>query len=224
MIEHRFTRPYLESLTTRELVSLADNAGLDIPPVLERIFIIEELLDLESEYETGTSNDVFPGEEEKEAPVLKERGLSESMSLPKQYNITYIEVILRDPLWVFAFWEIKGYEKELYEKSVAFGGYHLKVSPLDAASPENAPFTIPVETGDSAWYIGFPPGGGRFKVELCVQNEEAAIVLAVSRPFRLPKLSGASTVLPLGELSGADDLQVLRNVDRQSRIYHSCNG
>jgi hypothetical protein len=220
MIERRFTRSYLESLTTRELAVLADNTGLDIPPVLERIFIIEELLDFESEDETGTSGEVSPGEAENGEP-----GFPELLSLPKQYNITYIEVMLRDPLWVFAFWEIKSQDREIYEKSAVFEGYHLKVSPLDAIpSPENVPFIIPVETGDSAWYIGFPPGGGRFKVELCVQNGEVAVVLAVSRSFRLPKLAGAAASPPLVELSGADDLQVLRNVDSQSRIHHCCNG
>ena len=40
----RFTRVFLDSLSTDELVKLADSHGIDIPPDLERIFVIEELL------------------------------------------------------------------------------------------------------------------------------------------------------------------------------------
>ncbi|MDR1147291.1 MAG: hypothetical protein LBK66_01525, partial [Spirochaetaceae bacterium] len=43
----RMIRRYLESLTTRELAALADKAGIDIPPELDRIFIIEAILEAE---------------------------------------------------------------------------------------------------------------------------------------------------------------------------------
>ena len=48
MLDHQTAEEYkafLKSLTTRELQKLADSAGIDIPPDLDRIFIIRELLD-----------------------------------------------------------------------------------------------------------------------------------------------------------------------------------
>ena len=45
------TIPYLESLSTGELIDLAVKNGLDIPPGLERVFIIEELLYLDHDAE-----------------------------------------------------------------------------------------------------------------------------------------------------------------------------
>jgi len=39
------SRTWLESLSTAELIKLADSFGIDIPHGLERIFIIEELLE-----------------------------------------------------------------------------------------------------------------------------------------------------------------------------------
>ncbi|MDR2758066.1 MAG: DUF4912 domain-containing protein [Spirochaetaceae bacterium] len=224
MGDYRLTRSYLESLTTAELVKLADNYGVDIPPGTERVFIVEELLDPEGE-------DTDDSGRESEIP-LRDMDLPEPAPVPKQYNITYIDVLLRDPLWVYTFWEIKNYDKNLHEGAGDFEGYHLKIVPqTDKKRPNFSPddsFCIPVGIGDSAWYIGFPPTGGRFRVEIDVTRGGAEIVLAVSRPFKLPKLlnlpewtSGKNTEETLVQLSGIDELRILRNVDRLSRI-HQC--
>ena len=39
------TRTYLETLSTSDLIALADDYGIDIPPELNRRFIIAELLE-----------------------------------------------------------------------------------------------------------------------------------------------------------------------------------
>ncbi|MDR2101260.1 MAG: DUF4912 domain-containing protein [Treponema sp.] len=222
-------KAYLESLTTHELIKLADRFGIDIPPGLERIFIIEELVDLAAGDEPNSENPREP---------LREAGFLESVPLPKQYNITFIEVLPRDPLWVFTFWEVKGHDKELYERASNFMGYHLRVCPqdvLDAAGSDSS-FIVPVEPSDTAWYLGFPPSGGRYRVELCVVRGDEAITLAVSHPFKMPKLLNPPKTVetggaveeqgvyknPLSCLSGIKDLPVLRNGDRLSRMMRLC--
>jgi hypothetical protein len=228
----RLERSYLESLTTHELVKLADSHGIDIPPGLERSFIIEELLELSYEGKAGVA--------EKEPPPLAEGRGRESAPLPKQYNITFIEVLIRDPLWVFAFWEINTHDKALHEKVSDFGGYCLKVSPVEGLGRQGA-FTVSVGIGDSAWYLGFSPSGGSFKVDLCALRGGKALVLAASRPFTLPRLlnstgnayssggAAAQTVAGIGAfrnplifLSGLEDFHILRNMDRLSRIPRCC--
>jgi hypothetical protein len=218
-------RSYLESLTTRELIRMADREGIDVPPDLDRVFIIQELLE-------NDNLEVLPEPEE--------RGRLSPVPLPKQYNITYLEVLLRDPLWVFAFWEIKKYDKELFENSEDFEGYCLKVSSIgstlspDRKTPEaflsETVFTVSVETEDTAWYLGFPPQGGEFYVELCVRlrnsresgrdgTDMSLKPLAVSRPFSMPRLFNPSEneetlKNPLIRLSGAEYFSILRNTDR----------
>jgi hypothetical protein len=224
MEEPRLTKARLDCLSTNELIKLADNYGIDIPPGLERVFIIEELLDMAME-------DSEPAEQE-EAPVLS-AGFSETAELPKQYNITFIEVLIRDPLWAFVFWEVKGHDKEVHERAPDFGGYCLRVIPLEGnlANRKENSFTVPVGTGDTAWYLGFPPAEGRYQVELCALRENGESVLAVSRPFMLPRLlsrpnmkSGADTPdiqnvyrNTLARLSGAEEFPVIRSADRLSR-------
>jgi hypothetical protein len=231
-----FTRVSLESLTTSELVKLADLHGLDIPPGLDRLFIIEELLEIAPADEGG---------EAESGPIeggfVMETSFLESVPLPKQYNITFIEVMIRDPLWAFVFWEIKGFDKEAFEKAPDFGGYYLKVSPWEKSrrdfswSEGEGVFTVPVETGDTARYLGFPPAGeaeddkdSRQKVELCAKRGAGEFVLALSNPFRLPFLPRlpAGTEQeenckryknPLIRLSGSGDFHILRNLDRLTR-------
>ncbi|MDR1106033.1 MAG: DUF4912 domain-containing protein [Treponema sp.] len=206
MDDIRLTRPCLERLSTDELVKLADYYAIDIPPDLERIFIIEELLEADFTGDEPGDGERFGGEADIREPV----------PLPKQYNITYLEHLVRDPLWVFVFWEIKGADRELYEKSPDFEGYVLKVRNLEGGGHI---FTVAVGLNDAAWYLGFPPDSGRCRVELCALRGEEETTLAFSRPFTLPRLlEPLSTGAPetLARLSGAGDFPVIRNADRLS--------
>ena len=225
------SRAHLESLTTADLIKMADNNGIDIPPDLDRIFIIEELLEIPSadeipedtmgmsgtpEYPTdpgadgSAASDIFSEEDSVNS------GLVESVPLPKQYNFTFIEVMVRDPLWAFVFWEIKAQDKEQFENAQGFNGYYLKVSPRitsdrvlvnqdDAdwrGTGTKGVFTVPVNPEDAAWYLGLSPAEEQrqscsdqnqvyqtqYKVELCVSLGGEETVLAVSNPFTLPLL------------------------------------
>lgn len=255
------TRAALESLTTNALVRMADNLGLDVPPDLDRIFIIEELLEFTSpeetvefilddftespgapavvpqsgEYQRIDSPGVFDPETAAFTPLL-----IEPSPLPKRYNLTFVEVMIRDPLWAFVFWEIKLQEREQFEKFPGFEGYYLKVSPLGLPSggaEAGGIFTVQVEPGDFARYVGLSPIVGQekpqqksqvqYRVELCAGLNEAQTVLAVSNSFRLPELhelpaKGESRSFaeenPLVHLSGYGDIRVLRTSERLSRV------
>jgi hypothetical protein len=220
-------RPFLESLTTAELIKLADREGIDLPPGLERILIIGELLD--------TLDDVEEEEEKDHGPFPKEKRLpASSAPFPGRYNITYLNVLVRDPLWAFAFWEINDHDREIHEKAPDFGGYCLRVEedprPGDAgpAGPragKDLSFVVQVGIEDSAWYLGFSPPGGAFRVELCATRREEPVILAVSAPFTLPNLHeplgnrySPASHNPLLRLSGIDEFRILHNTSRLSRL------
>ena len=246
------TRVYLESLTTSDLIRMADNFGIDIPPDLDRIFIIEELLEVTSPHgqaEDAAEADISAMPAASQYADMADSGLVESVLLPRQYNITFIEVMIRDPFWAFVFWEIKTQDKEQYEKAQDFEGYYLKVSPVlrspavgtpaaaaGSAKPEAAGvFTIPVSHDDTAWYLGLSPSAQananqKYKVELCVGTKEDETVLAVSNTFKMP----SSNELPAGAeirsfaaenpvlmLSGYNDFRVARNNERLPRTKRS---
>jgi hypothetical protein len=211
------SRSRLESLSTGELIKLADSYGIDIPPGLERIFIIEELLEYYSAEELEDKNDL------EENPSYSETAL-----LPKRYNISYIEVIIRDPLWVFCFWEIKGHDREIHENADDFKGYCLRVIPLaeDETEPNENSFTVPVGAEDGARYLGFAENSsrasGRYIIKLVVIRGRSELQIASSAPFDLPRLVENEDIAalndsPLIRLSGVQDLSTTRNTDRLSR-------
>jgi hypothetical protein len=288
MDELHLTRADLESMTTTELVRVADSFGIDIPPGLDRVFVIEELLDLASLYDSFKEEPVSPetlqaelppagrgigGEESREAPVetvpkapeTPLHGREEfsspiffptedaegplrgtlvadtregvfgtedfpgSVPFPKQYNITFIDVMIRDPLWAFAFWEIKEHDRKTFEGASGFDGYCLRINPLGKggrADPLSG-FIVPISPGDTAWYIGFPSEntGGRFQVELCASLGERIDTLASSRVFTMPRLQeraglSGQRFSKLALLSGAEEFPILRNPERKVHFRH----
>jgi hypothetical protein len=181
---------------------MADREGIDVPPDLERVFIIEELL----EHYGGESVEDPEEQKPKQCPV----------PLPARYNITYLEVLIRDPLWVFAFWEIKSADRERFENLPDFDSYCLQTLEFDGrGNKKGTAFTIPVGAGDEAWYLGFPGGGGTFTVELCAAFRSGKPqMIAASRPFTLPRLfdpNDDSVRRHFSRLSGSDGFPVLRD-------------
>jgi hypothetical protein len=213
------SRTRLESLSTGELTELADNYGIDIPHGLERIFIIEELLEYSNKNNQETNDDI---EIDPTYP--------ETAALPKQYNISFIEVVIRDPLWVFVYWEIKGQDREMHENASDFNGYCLRLVPLNDGETETNSkedlFTVPINVEDSARYLGLTEHSSktmsRYIVKLGVIRGSTEIHIAESQPFCLPKLIENETINvmkenPLSRLSGVQDLSITKSTDRQSR-------
>ena len=211
------TRTRLENLSNDELIRLADSFGIDIPFGLERIFIIEELL----EYSSAASD-------ENHDDLKVDLSLPETAALPVQYNISFIEVIIRDPLWVFAFWEIKSHDRELHENANDFNGYCLRIIPLSETEEElkSSSFTIPIEKDDSARYLGFAEHSseikGRYVVKLGVVRGGNEMHIASSKPFCLPRLIenddiNAMNENPLVNLSGVQEIITTKSTDRLSR-------
>jgi len=139
--------------------------------------------------------------------------------------------LLRDPLWAYAFWEIRASEREVRENLNGFAGYRLRVSSLTGTkpNPDDECFMITVGIEDSAWYVCLPGGCGWFKLELLAAHPTGFDVLAASVPFRVPR--GRINAESLGEdgnppeilrLSGLDELRVLQSGDAVSRLIQRC--
>jgi hypothetical protein len=212
------TMSCLESLSTDELLGLAEKFGIDIPESLERIFIIEELMELKKEPHSAQN----------------EHEDSEFLSFPENYKKTSISVLIRDPLWAFAFWEINENDRENLENAAGFEGYFLRIIPPGDKSPSSdASFFVEIDKNDSARYLGFPPEGGRsFQVELCAACKGKKSALAHTAPFTMPRLiepvsaekmkadaannNQGEIPNPLVQLSGADRFILTRSKDRMS--------
>lgn len=243
----RTYRAFLEACSTAELFALAVSEGIDMPPDLERVFIIEALLESAEEPELEPDIEWPEPNEPKQAgnddeELYEAHVAVESVPLPLRYNITFIEVMIRDPLWAFVFWEIRGSERDLYERMNNFSGYYLRLCPYKDASRPPPPaaegtkkvdesFIIPVEVHDESRYLGLPASWHddgergtnlRCTVEIGVLCGKTRTALAVSKPFTPPPLHASPAwadktaepyCSPLAALSGLADYDLVYCAD-----------
>lgn len=173
------TRSYLETLSTQELISLADEYGIDIPEDLNRRFVIGELLEAAEEMAD------FQPETMQEAADVPDQ-----TELPSTYNETAITAVLRNPVWCYAYWDIRDADREMLTHSAAFASLKLKVSfysdPAEVKPVES--FEVSVSLTDRDQYVFIPNSEKYFRIDLCAEFKgQSAKLLASSRMLTIPK-------------------------------------
>lgn len=173
------TRSHLETLSTQELISLADEYGIDIPEDLNRRFIIGELLEAAEEM-----NDYQP-------ETMQEAGeVPDQTELPSTYNETAITAILRNPVWSYVYWDIREADRETLTHSALFAALKLKVSffPEADAVKASESFEVTVSLSDRDQYVFIPNSERFFRIDLCAEfRNQPAKLLASSRMLAIPK-------------------------------------
>lgn len=206
MKEEQINRAYLETLSFSDLVQLADEYGVDVPEDLDRRFLIAELLELIEE-EKNFNEDMIIADEKNEADASVMNG---------NYNETQITGILRNPAWLFVFWNISEADsaklKELPDCSLQLRICSLK-DPKDPI-PEEA-FEIQTATESQEQYVLLPKGKKYIKIELVYVTASTGKVLAFSPVITIPQGSSmlndiqvaqGSEISPIYELSGLKNL------------------
>lgn len=199
------SRTYLESLSTADLISLADEYGIDIPENLNRRFIIGELLEAVED----------AGEEKKE--TLQESDvLPEGSELPTSYNETCITAVIRNPAWVYVYWDISSFDIEKLQQNHSFSSLSLKLSFFSRTDTEKTSdvFDISVSLKDREQYILLPTTNYSLRVDLVSEfKNQLPQVLAYSKTINLPQnLPQINTktleqdISPIMELSGFKEI------------------
>lgn len=218
----------LEALSLEELYALADKTGLDLPPGLERNFVVEEIFEVleeDSEDRRASQGEAVHIDEKKYSgsrigDFVVDRGLSES--IPRRYNETMIRAIVRDPSWAFAYWDVSDSELEAIRGEDSSAGIFLRITELGRTDEQivahRGYFDIPVTDNDIQWYINLPRSGVRFRIDLCARRGGQAgkfRVLARSNEVESPRQSLAASAKSLGTpsyellaLSGVEDIPI----------------
>lgn len=213
-----------ESLSDEALYALADKMGLDLPPALERVFVVEEILGAieedSQERRSGRISTVRVEEAKFSSSELDEVAASifPDTPLPKTYNETAIRVLVRDPSWAFAFWDISENERQALMEGEWESTLFLRIFELseDATAEQKKEFfDIPVSIDDSQWYINLPRAKARYRIELCARAAGRLKVLARSRDACVPRQylespldSLEGTKAELLRLSGVESLDI----------------
>lgn len=202
MKEETINRAYLETLSFSDLVKLADEYGVDVPDDLDRRFLIAELIELIEEEENFSEDMVIASEETDD----------DSSVFTGNYNETQVSGVLRNPAWLFVFWNISEADsakmKEYGDCSLMLRICSLK-DPKDPV-PEEA-FEIQTATESQEQYVLLPKGKKYIKIELVYVTASTGKVLAFSPVITIPQGSSMlndiqmaqdTTFTPIIELSG----------------------
>lgn len=197
------TRSYLEGLSTPELISLADEYGIDIPENLNRRFIIGELLEATEELN-----------EEKKDTMHGDGEAPETIELPESYNETTITAVMQNPVWCYVYWDFKAAEKEKMIHTPSFMSFVLKVSFFSDEDKITETFDINISPSDKEQYVLLPSSETAARIDLYAEFKNAeprclAKSGLISMPKGCPELSLSaidSDVPEIIRLSGFSNL------------------
>ncbi|MBO7637409.1 MAG: DUF4912 domain-containing protein [Treponema sp.] len=179
MEDNILTRQYLESISTADLLVLADDYGIDVPKDLNRRLIIGELLEM-AEEQSGDEEEVLVTEDDFSAPD----------TLPRTYNETQICALLRTPTWAFVFWDIRESLLESLAEKEHFEGLYLHVAFFDGPTEEipSDSFDIQIKLTDREQFVFIPSGKRYVIINLKSRwHERDSQVLAYTRRIEIPK-------------------------------------
>lgn len=177
------SRIYLETLTTADLVSLADEYGIDIPEGLSRRFIIGELLETIDEPQNSADDD-------DDLVVVETIPVEQSATLPKSYNETQITALLRNPAWIFTYWDLNEADEREVKQTKSFTSFVLRV--LYFANMEDEKtlevYDIPVGNDDKDRYVFLSQTEKIVRIDLVAEFKNVKPrVLARSKKIEIPK-------------------------------------
>lgn len=154
------TLAYLETLSSADLIALADDYGIDIPDNLNRRFIIGELLEVSQEFKQTPVR----------AQTMNENGEvpSEDSELPDSFNETEISVILRNPAWAYVYWDISADAIKKISESLRFKNIVLRVSYFENEADVNpiVYYDLQIALTDRDHYILLEVGKRYIRVDL----------------------------------------------------------
>lgn len=203
-----FTKTHLESLSTNDLLLLADDHGVDIPEGLNRRLIIGELLEIAEENERFSQH----------ASYLADAAMPEpDENLPETYNETRVTVLIRDPGWIFVYWDFHTSQFNAITNLESFETFFLRVNTFSREDPTKLIdfFDVDVGVNDRKWYIHLADCRNICRVDLYARNTHekdrllAASVLKGIRPGNSIGIKGQARrrCPPLLELSGLSELR-----------------
>ena len=178
------SKSYLQSVSTDELLQIADDCGVFVTKGLCRNVIIEELLEIEEDSNVSdnkflkiSNDDLF----------LDDEG---NAGLALSYNKTEIHVLIRDPMWAFAFWDFYKPEFVNLVNDPDFDSFFLRVLLFSENNLTESYdyFDIDFTDFDRSRYFYLSFNDSVTRVELCSRKIEGEIsVLAKSNLIRLKR-------------------------------------
>ena len=205
MNSEKMNRTYLETLSFADLVKLADEYDVEVPEDLDRRFLIAELLELYEEEKIHGADSMI---------LASSDSFQKSEALPNTYNENEISCVLRNPAWLFVFWNLSEADSIML-KGLDSYTLMLRVCSLSSENeqiPEEA-FEIQAATDAFEQYVLIPQGKRFIKVELVYVTANSGKVLAFSPVIEIPQGNDVMNNLHPGKKNDFSEIISLSGVD-----------
>ncbi|MFP4384761.1 MAG: DUF4912 domain-containing protein [Spirochaetia bacterium] len=216
-------RKRLAELPLQSLIKIGRKIGIENPEDSDRDNLIENIWEVleenRSERMSSDANPIRFEELKYDIPQTEQffDEIEDEFVLPESYNETKIVLLLRDPSWAFAYWDIKKETQEELLESSDFTGIYLRL----LQCMENGHFfDIPVKMTDNRWYINLPTPGITYYLELLVKRKEREEVLAHSNSLKVPQGNSLNKI-PEGSDEPADQLLLMSGIVKMNTVAFS---
>lgn len=194
------TRERLNQLGMEELVHLCDLFDVDVDVDMDsveegdRAELVEALHEvMEERRRLREDENTFPVSYHQQKfenldELFGEAGTPNEwgFEFPQSYNVTRIELMLRDPWWAFAYWDISVHDKTNVMKEEDFDCFLLRLEEHGIAGTWIGVMDVPVGINDSSWYLNLPVTDRQYRVSLMARVGDAERSLAHSQRINVP--------------------------------------
>ena len=191
-------RKRLQQLPLDVLESIARDKGIKYDTVSEQEELIEMLLEAfeEEQIERELDNNSPMWVKERKFKILEDQELQTEIEdeypLVEGYNENRIMVLLRDPSWAFAYWDLKQGDLEEIRDSRPAGHLFLRVYEISGekllSDKISDFFDIPLSLKDVSWYINLPQTGVNYCIDLIALFRSGEKTLARSNVIFSPRV------------------------------------
>lgn len=193
------TRAYLETLSFSELVKIADEEGIDVPEDFNRNFLIAEIIEVSEELDNSAKEEMIISDEEMET--------SEEELAPRAYNSTEVQMVLRNPVWAFIYWNISESDRISLDKAF-ISQMMLRVNSFsepDQIKPDEF-FDIQISREDDGQYVLLPQDKKYFRVDLLFNLDGIIDILSSSKVLEKPRGSERFAMLQPGKFGNISEI------------------
>ena len=221
----RMTRERLSQLSQEDLFYLVDIFDVDLTEIEETDRVqLEQLLfeTIEEIRRDRETDNTFPiSYHEQKFDSLDELFGTEispnqwGFDFPASYNVTRIELMLRDPAWVFCYWDISIADKTRILKEENFQNLLLRLEEVATAKPAEQLqiMEVPVQLTDSSWYLNLLNRETFYRIHLVADFNGKEEILATSQKVQVPR-GGLTEKLAVMDSFETDALIALSGIEK----------
>jgi len=176
------TEERLYSFSYEQLLEISDRGSIQVTPGVDKSTLIGLLLDAfeEDRNEREELNNLAIQMEARKFSISQDEeldlGQDDDLELPLRYNETSATLLLRDPSWVFCFWDLEDKKADEIRNTPGFQGLVLRVVELNSKHYEKDNildyFDIPIKFSDYRRYVNLPSEDTWYCVEIRALVEE----------------------------------------------------